>query len=547
MMRLFVAVLLLTAATLFAQNLEFSGEKMRAHVRFLASDLPEGRGVGTRGGDLATEYIASQFAIAGAKPAGDKGTYFQNFTLIGTEPQPNTQLSVAPVGGAPLSGAGKAIAFHWLDDFAGVTFQQKPDVAFDADAVFVGHGITAPEYQWDDYKNVDVHGKVVVLFTGEPPSNDPKFFAGPALTYYGRWTYKYEEAARRGAIGAIIIHTAPTASYGWNVVRSGWSKENFAVKAAPGVPQLAFAGWVTQEAGEQIAAALGQKTDDLLRMADTRGFVARPIPLRFRLHTTSKVREISTRNVIAKVEGSDPRLKDEAVIFSAHWDHLGIGEAQNGDRIYNGAVDNATGCGILLEMARAWANLPEKPRRSALFISVSAEEAGLLGSEYYGQHPVIPAGKTALAINYDAFLPVGRYNDFGAYGAERTTAYPLVQEAAKRLGLTISPDPRPLAGLYYRSDHFMFARVGIPAFSINRGDELAGRPAGTGAKLFEEYNTQRYHQPSDEYRDDWDFSGLEIYARLGFLVGLDAANIPTLPTWKAGDEFLPARVASGVK
>ena len=540
MKRRLVAVLLLTAAALFAQSLEFSGEKMRAHVRFLASDLLEGRGVGTRGGDLATEYIASQFAIAGAKPAGDKGTYFQNFTLVGTEPQASTQLSA-------VGASGKTIAFRWLDDFVGVTLEQKPDIAFDADAVFVGHGITAPEYQWDDYKGVNVRGKVVVLFTGEPPSNDPKFFAGPALTYYGRWTYKYEEAARRGAIGAIIIHTTPTASYGWNVVRSSWSKEDVAVKVAPGTPSLAFAGWVTQEAGEQIAAALGQKTDDLLRMADAKGFQARPIPLRFRLRTTAKVREIATRNVIAKVEGSDPRLKDEAVIFTAHWDHLGIGEAQNGDKIYNGAVDNATGCGILLEMARAWANLPEKPRRSALFISVSAEESGLLGSEYYAQHPVVPAGKTALAINYDAFLPLGRYNDFGAYGAERTTAYPLVQEAAKRLGLAISPDPRPLAGLYYRSDHFSFARVGIPAFSIDRGDELSGRPPGTGSKLFEEFNTQRYHQPSDEYHDDWDFSGLEIYARLGFLIGLDAANISTLPTWKAGDEFLPARVASEVK
>jgi Zn-dependent M28 family amino/carboxypeptidase len=540
MKRRLVAVLLLAAAALFAQSLEFSGEKMRAHVRFLASDLLEGRGVGTRGGDLATEYIASQFAIAGAKPAGDKGTYFQNFTLVGTEPQASTQLSA-------VGASGKTIAFRWLDDFVGVTLEQKPDIAFDADAVFVGHGITAPEYQWDDYKGVNVRGKVVVLFTGEPPSNDPKFFAGPALTYYGRWTYKYEEAARRGAIGAIIIHTTPTASDGWNVVRSSWSKEDVAVKVAPGTPSLAFAGWVTQEAGEQIAAALGQKTDDLLRMADAKGFQARPIPLRFRLRTTAKVREIATRNVIAKVEGSDPRLKDEAVIFTAHWDHLGIGEAQNGDKIYNGAVDNATGCGILLEMARAWANLPEKPRRSALFISVSAEESGLLGSEYYAQHPVVPAGKTALAINYDAFLPLGRYNDFGAYGAERTTAYPLVQEAAKRLGLAISPDPRPLAGLYYRSDHFSFARVGIPAFSIDRGDELSGRPPGTGSKLFEEFNTQRYHQPSDEYHDDWDFSGLEIYARLGFLIGLDAANISTLPTWKAGDEFLPARVASEVK
>ncbi len=548
-MQIVVVAALLSAGAVYAQIGEISGERMRAHVRFLASDSLEGRGVGTRGGDVATEYMATQLALAGAKPAGDNGTYFQNFTLIGTEPSPTTQLTVSEQKPHDASGSARAAraSFRWLDDFVGVTFQQKPDVSFEADAVFVGHGITAPEYQWDDYKGVDVKGKVVVLFTGEPPSNDPKFFGGPALTYYGRWTYKYEEAARRGAIGAIIIHTTPTASYGWNVVRSSWSKEDLAVRIQPGENALAFAGWVTEEAGGRIAEALGKSTGELLKMADTRGFKPIPIPLRFRLHAESKVREILTRNVIAKVEGSDPKLKDEAVIFSAHWDHLGIGEAQSGDRIYNGAVDNATGCGMLLELARAWADLPEKPRRSALFISVAAEEAGLLGSEYYGQHPVIPAGKTAVAINYDAFLPLGRYNDFGAYGAERTTVYPLVQEAAKRLGLAISPDPRPYAGTYYRSDHFMFARIGIPAFSINRGDDLAGRPSGTGAKLFEEFNTQHYHQPSDEYHDDWDFSGLEIYARLGFLIGMDAANISTLPTWKAGDEFLPARVASGVK
>jgi len=541
-MKRVLTVVLAAAGVLHAQSGEISGERIRAHVRFLASDLLEGRGVGARGGDLATEYIATQFALEGAKPAGDQGAYFQNFTLVGTEPQASAQLSAVS-----SNGGSKAIAFRWLDDFVGVTFQQKPDVGFDAEAIFVGHGISAQEYRWNDYQGVDVRGKVVVLFTGEPPSDDPKFFAGPALTYYGRWTFKYEEATRRGAIGAIIIHTTPTASYGWNVVRSSWSKEDVAVKAAPGAHALAFAGWVTEEAGDRIAEVLGKKAGELLKMADTRGFKATPIPLRFRLHTTSKVREISTRNVIAKVEGSDARLKDEAVIFSAHWDHLGIGEPQNGDRIYNGAVDNATGCGMLLEIARAWANLPEKPRRTALFISVSAEEDGLLGSEYYAQHPVIPAGKTAVAINYDAFLPLGRYNDVGAYGAERTTVYPLVQEAAKRMGLAISPDPRPLAGSYYRSDHFMFARVGIPAFSINRGDDLAGRPPGTGARLFEEFNTQHYHQASDEYHEDWDFSGLEVYARLGFLIGMDIANVSSLPTWKAGDEFLPARVASGVK
>jgi Zn-dependent M28 family amino/carboxypeptidase len=535
-----IFLLMLVALTAAAQMNEISGERIRAHVKFLGSDLLEGRGVGARGGDLATEYIATQFALAGAKPAGDNGTYFQNFTLIGADPQPTSRLTA-------VSSDGKTIEFQWLDDFVGVTDQQKTDAQFDAEAVFVGHGITAPEDQWDDYAGIDVRGKVVVLFTNEPPSTDPKFFTGPALTYYGRWTYKYEQAARKGAVAAIIIHTTPTASYGWDVVRSSWGREDQQVKLAPGQPALALAAWVTKDAGDKIAATIGKTADQLLEMANTRGFHAIALPLRLRGNAPAKIREIHTRNVVAKIEGSDPQLKNEAVMFSAHWDHLGIGTPVKGDAIYNGAADNATGCAMLLEIARAWALLPAKPRRSALFISVSAEEAGLRGSEYYGQHPVIPAGQTAAALNFDMFMPFGRTSDVVLNGAERTTMYPIVEEAARRFDLMIKPDPRPEAGTYYRSDHFSFARVGIPSFSIEGGDDLLGRPPGTGAKLFAEFNDQHYHQPSDEYHDDWDFSGMEQYARFGFLMGINVANAPKLPTWKAGDEFLAPRVASGVK
>ncbi len=528
------------AAAVYAQIDTISGARMRPHVKFLASDLLEGRGVGARGGDLATEYIAAQFALNGGKPAGDRGTYFQNFSLLGVTPEASTQLSAT-------GGAAGPITFRWLDEFVGVTLSQQARVEFDADAVFVGHGITAPEYQWDDYKDLDVHGKVVVLFTGEPPSQDPKFFTGDALTYYGRWSYKYEEAARHGAIGAIIIHTTPTASYGWNVVRSSWSTEDLENKLQSGEAALAFAAWVTGEAATRITASIGKLPNELLVMADKRGFRPLPLPLRFHVRAESKIREIQTRNVIARVEGSDPQLKNEAVIFSAHWDHLGVGNPISGDAIYNGAADNATGCGMLLEMARAWASLPHKPRRSAIFIAVAAEEGGLLGSDFYGKNPVVPAGKTALALNFDMFMPNGRYSDVGVYGAERTTAYPLVEEAARRFGLTIAPDPRPAAGIYYRSDHFSFARVGIPAFSVERGQELMGQPPGAGAKYFSDFNESRYHQPSDEYREDWNFSGMEVYARFGFLIGLNASNLPSLPTWRAGDEFLAARIASGVK
>ena len=350
-----MALLALTAA---AQATEIAGQRIRAHVKFLASDLLEGRGVGARGGDLATEYLAAQLALAGAKPAGDvddgRPTYFQNLTLVGVEPQPSTQLS------ASISD-GKTISYRWLDDFVGVTNSQKPQTSFDAEAVFVGHGIVAPEYQWDDYKGVDVRGKVVVLFTGEPPSNDPKFFTGVALTYYGRWTYKYEEATRHGAVAAIIIHTTPTASYGWEVVRSSWGREDQQVKLADGAPSLAFAAWVTKEQGDNLAASVGKTTEEWLKAADARGFTATPLPIRFHGTIPSKVREIRTRNVVGKIDGSDPVMKEEAVIFSAHWDHLGIGDPVNGDTIYNGAVDNATGCAMILEMARAWASLPQKP------------------------------------------------------------------------------------------------------------------------------------------------------------------------------------------
>ncbi len=520
-----------------AQMTEISGDRIRAHVKFLSSDLLEGRGVGVRGGDLTTEYLATQLALLGAKPAGDDGTFFQRITLVGAEPQPQTTLSA-------VSGDGPAISFRWLDEFVGLTLEQKPDVDFDAPAVFVGHGIVAPEYQWNDYKGVDVKGKVVVLFTNEPPSDDPKFFTGRALTYYGRWTYKYEEAARQGAVAAIIIHTTPTASYGWDVVRSSWGREDQQVKLADGEPALAFSGWVTQEAGEKIAASVGKTTAQLLQMADSRDFRAVTLPLRFRGHAPAKIRQIETRNVVAMVEGSDPQLKNEAVVFSAHWDHLGVGDPVDGDTIYHGAVDNGTGCGMLLEVARAWAGLPEKPRRSAIFLLPTSEEAGLLGSRYFGEHPSIPAGRIAAALNFDAFQPWGRTRDIIVNGAERTTIYPVVQEAAARFGFTISPDPRPEAGSYYRSDHFSFARVGIPSFSIEEGRDLAGRPAGTGEKLFADFNDHRYHQPSDKYNDDWDMSGMEEIARFGLLIGVNVANSPKLPTWRVGDEFLPAREKS---
>ena len=511
-------LLFLLAALAQAQINDISGERMRAHVRFLSGDWMEGRGPGTRGERLTTEYIAAQFALIGARPAGENGTYFQKVPLIGVETEPSATLQA--------SAGDQTVSFDWRRDFVGITELQRPMTDVEAEAVFVGHGIVAQEYNWDDFKGVDVRGKLLVLLTNEPPSEDPKFFEGRALTYYGRWTYKYEQAARMGAAGAIIIHTTPTAGYGWEVVQNSWGREEPQVKLEPGQKALALAGWLSKEAGEKLARLAGRGIDELLKLADSRDF--RPIPLGVGLkaHLPAKIRDLDTRNVAAIIPGSEK--PSEVVIFSAHWDHLGTGAPVNGDSIYNGAVDNATGVAMLLEMARAWAALPQKPRRSAVFLAVTAEEGGLRGSEYYATHPLFPADKTALDLNFDSFYPAGRPAEVVVTGAERTAVWPIVEEAARRFQLEIKPDARPENGGYFRSDHFSFAKTGIPAFSIKTGSKLAAKLPERIEKLRSEYS-KHYHQPSDEYHEEWDFGGLEVMARFGFLVGVNTANLEALP------------------
>jgi hypothetical protein len=521
--------MVMTALLAAAQEGSISPARIRDDVKYLSSDALEGRGVGQRGGDLATEYLARQFAQAGAKPAGENGTFFQKVPLVGVQTQPDSQISAA-VG-------DKNIDFRLLDDFVGVNQQQQPSASFEGEAVFVGHGIVAPEWKWDDFKGVDVSGKMLVLFTNEPPSDDPKFFDGRALTYYGRWTYKYEEGLRRGAKGVIIIHTTPTAGYDWDVVRNSWGGENPYVKLGQDEKALAFAGWLTREAGGKLLGLSGKTVDELLAASGKPDFKPIDLGIRIRGRMISKIRELDTRNVAALVPGSDPRLKDEVVIYSAHWDHLGIGTPVNGDAIYNGAIDNATGCGILLELARAWAAMPHKPRRSALFLSVTAEEGGLRGSEYYALHPLAPAAKTAIDLNYDAVYPWGRAREIVISGAERTSVLPVAENIAKRLNLAIKPDAHPEQGSYFRSDHFSFAHAGIPAFSIELGTEFYGKPAGYGERMFQEYNDKHYHQPSDEFQPDWDFTSLAQAAQFGFILGTEIANQDRLPDWRAGDAF----------
>jgi Zn-dependent M28 family amino/carboxypeptidase len=519
----------LLGIALAAQPGPINPQQIRADVKYLSSDLLEGRGVGTRGGDLATEYIARQLAAAGVKPAAADGTYFQKVPLVGIATQPETRLTA--------TAGGKTVDFKPLDELVGIDMTQRESTEFEADAVFVGHGITAPEWNWDDFKGVDVKGKVLILFTNEPTSDDPKFFDGRALTYYGRWVYKYEEGLRRGARAVIIIHTTPTAGYGWEVVRGSWARELPYVKLAAGERALSYAGWLSREAGEKLLALAGKSVDELLAASEKPDF--RPIELGVRFHgkVVSHLRELDTRNVAGIVEGSDPKPKSEVVIYTAHWDHLGIGTPVNGDSIYNGAIDNGTGCGIVLELARAWAALPAKPRRSALFLFVTAEEGGLKGSEYYAQHPLIPAAKTAIDLNFDAVPPWGRAKQITIGGAERTDVLPLAESVAKRLKFEIQPDAQPGQGHYFRSDHFSFARAGIPAFSIGLGTEFYGKPAGYGQRMWEQYNKLDYHHPSDEFHEDWDFTADAQAAEFGFILGSDIANQDKLPDWRAGDQF----------
>jgi Zn-dependent M28 family amino/carboxypeptidase len=519
-MRTRILAFVMLAGALPAQMHRIEAEKIRPHVRFLSHDLLEGRGVGQRGGRLAAQYIAAQFAAAGLEPGAPGGSFFQPVPLRTVEVLPGAQLGA--------HAGGKRLNWRWLEDFVGTSHLQQPAADFEAEAVFVGHGITAPEYQWDDYAGVDVRGKVVVLFTNEPPSSDEKFFKGRALTYYGRWTYKYEEAARRGAAAALIIHTTPTASYGWQVVRAN-GRPQPQVRRKPGEPALAFAGWITEQAGAQLASLAGEKLEDWLKAADTPGFRARPLgKLRIRGSFRFRLEDIETENVVGKVRGSDPRLAQEAVVFSAHWDHLGLGEPVNGDNIYNGAIDNATGCGMLIEMARAWASMEPKPLRTAYFVAVTAEESGLLGSRYFAENPPVPADRIAAALNFDSCSPYGRVRDTVITGAERTSIFPVVQAVAQRHQLAIKPDPRPEAGGYYRSDHYSFARAGIPAFSVNMGNDYEGKPAGFAQEAGKKI-AARYHQPTDEYSEDWDFSGLEQFARFGFALGVEIANLEKIP------------------
>jgi len=510
-------------------------EHIRWHVRYLSHDLLEGRGTGQRGGDIAAEYIATQFAEYGLKPAGDHGTYMQKVPLVGITTLPETQFSLVP-------RQGETMNLKPLDDYVAYDQTQQAQSDVDADIVYVGYGIEAPEYNWDDYKGVDVRGKVLLMLVNEPPSDDPKFFKGKALTYYGRWTYKYEEAARKGAVGVLLIHKDEMASYPWEVVRNSNSGEKSFLKLEG--PALKVASWIHLDVARRLASASGTDLEKMMKDAQSREFRPLNLGTKLKAHMASKIRNFESNNVLAILPGSDRRVADEAVIYTAHYDHFGIRPDMPGDNIFNGADDNATGCGILLELARAFGAAAQRPRRSILFAAVTAEEQGLLGSEYLSKHPPIPASKITLDLNYDDVKPLGAPEEVQVSGAERTTFYPVVEAMAKEFRLAIRPDARPEAGHFYGSDHFSLARVGIPAFSINEGMKYKGHPESWGMAQEQEYIDKHYHQPSDEYHPEMDFTGDSAMARFGFALGWEAASLPKLIGWQKGDDLEPARVKS---
>jgi Zn-dependent M28 family amino/carboxypeptidase len=539
-------------------------EKIRAHVKFLADDLLEGRGPGLRGSEIAAQYIATQFALYGLKPGGDNGTYLQQINFVGMNAIPSkTTMSLVPKKPeGQMSIDLYSIDLKYADDYTVSNRTLTPTVNIDAPIVFVGYGITAPEFNWNDYAGIDVKGKVILCIVGDPPSTDPTFFGGDALTYYGRWTYKFEQAARMGAVGALIIHRTDLASYGWDVVKNSNTSEKTYIRDNKD-PQLEAASWIQLDVAKQIFKSSNLNPDAEIEAAGKRGFKAIELPVRLHAHVESVVRPFQSPNVVGILPGQLPRLQaysgpttgsrpqafpDQAVLYTAHFDHLGFVPGMSGDNIYNGAADNATGCGMLLELARAWSQLASQPNfnlpHSIIFSAVTAEEQGLLGSEYLGQHPPIPAGQIALDINYDMILPIGVPLETNVNGAQRTTFFPTVEATAKRFNLAIVPDPKPSAGSYYRSDHFSLSRVGIPAFSIETGNLYEGHDAAWGHKQHEDFTAHDYHNFSDNYHPDWDFAGNAKLDRFGMELGWQALTAPTTINWKPSDEFEPARKAS---
>ena len=519
-------------------------QEIDAHLRFLSSDLLEGRAPATRGGRIAEQYIATQLQAFGVKPGVGDSSYFQRVPIDVVKADPGT---------IKVTASGKANAnLRFTDDVVVWPGSATDASSAHGELVYVGYGATAPEYKWDDYKDTDVRGKILLVLVNDPPATaaEPNLFGGKAMTYYGRWTYKYEEAERRGAAGMLIVHTTERAGYPWHVVVNSNSTEHRLLlrdqPPASGHPlpaPIGVRGWITDSAATALLAQAGLNMSQLRTQAESRDF--RPVSTGIIIDASMKnsLQHMAANNVVGLVRGIDPKVRDEYVAYSAHWDHFGIGPVVNGDSIYNGAVDNASGVASILAIAHAAAE-GIKPRRSQLFVFVTAEESGLLGSAYFGEHPTVPASKIVAALNMDIVPVNGRVRDLNVMGDNKSSLGPALAQLVKSDGIRLSPDAHPEQGHFYRSDHFSFAKAGIPSVSIGGGDDIVGHPAGWGLQQSEDYTAHRYHQPSDEYRPGMDLSGAAQLADIVYRFGLSLGNARTVPTWNADAEFRAMRDAS---
>ena len=513
------------------------------HIKSLASDEFEGRAPGTPGEEKTVAYLIEQFRKIGLAPGNPDGTFVEEVPLAGFR----------TVAQGRVHAGGKTIELKSPDDWMAVSRRMVPEVEVKgSDVVFVGYGAVAPEYDWDDFKGLDVRGKTLVMLVGDPPVPDPKdpakldpaLFGGRAMTYYGRWTYKYEVAAERGAAAVLLVHEEAPAGYPYQVVVGSWGRENFDIpdpERSRG--RAAVESWITPMTARAICAAGGRDFDALKRSAVRREFRPVPIAATADFSARNALRQIRSRNVLGRLEGSDPRRKDETIVYTAHWDHLGRDEGLPGDQIFNGAADNASGVAAMLEIAAGLSRLPTRPRRSLLFLAVTAEEKGLLGARYYAQHPLYPLTQTLADINMDVVNLWGPTSDIVSVGFGQSTLDDVLAECARPHGRVVRPDPEPELGMYYRSDHFEFAKQGVPALNVKAGMDHVGKPADYGERRRHEYTKRDYHKVSDEVKSDWDLSGAVADARLLLEVGHRLAEGDAYPEWKAGSEFRARREA----
>ena len=517
-------------------DVPLSGDGIREHTQTLSSDQFLGRGPGQPGGDIAAEYIANHFRDYGLEPVD--GSYFQSVPMVGYTADPT---SVA----LSFDGEGGEVTVPYLDGFVlNAGDPQAASVSGSAELVFVGYGIDAPEAEWNDFGDVDVAGKFLLILVNDPPApaEEPDLFGGPAMTYYGRWTYKWEEAARQGALGALIVHDTEPAGYPWSVVRGGRSGEQFALPPDPSGPAPAgMLGWVTRDVAEQVLALGGYRLDQLELAAQSRDFVALPTGVTATAELQNIVRTVETKNVVGLLPGSE--RPDEVITLTSHYDHFGVGESIDGDSIYNGAYDNASGTALLLELARVFAFHEDRPARSLLFISTAAEEQGLLGSQWYVQSPLFPLSQTVAEINVDGANLWGETDDVTVQGEERSELGVFVRARAEEMGLQIMPDAEPEKGYFFRSDHFPFAKAGVPSLYIEHGRTYRGRPADWGHQIQAEFVGRHYHAPSDEFSESFVFDGAVQQGLLVFLTAMDIATDDTWPNWHDGQEFKAARDA----